>query len=367
MVFKLIKKAFGAVKDVFSGAAKTVKKQVSGIAKSVKKVVSGIVKAGKKVVGKVGKALGKLGPIGTIAIGFLAPYALGALAGSSIGWVSTIGKTLQAVQATAAAPFQAIGKVVGAGVSQLGGGLSTALGGSSTAIGTGIQTVTDKIVALTGYEGGKVMTEIGDVFKGVKNSWTSIGSDAVAPGLKTPSPEKDLGFKSGEYKLDTSDFSLKEKSKSLLDYDFESGTYSTDASKFTLSPPATTRLDVAQAITPEFSGAGSREDYILAGDEYATKPFLSTPTPSPTTTTSSTDKVAKAALKSLLSPSPVERSSIVLPTPNTDMLTNPTSPQGRGRGVGSSGFSFYAQQLTGLSPSEELAQQSYALLSRGYA
>ena len=64
-----------------------------GIKKTVKKIGKGI----KKVVGKVAKVFGKLGIVGQLALGFLMPYALGAMssfASAALGKVGTWSATL---------------------------------------------------------------------------------------------------------------------------------------------------------------------------------------------------------------------------------------------------------------------------------
>jgi len=64
-----------------------------GLKKGVKKIGKGI----KKVFGKVAKVFGKLGIVGQLALGFLMPYALGAMssfASAALGKVSTWSTTL---------------------------------------------------------------------------------------------------------------------------------------------------------------------------------------------------------------------------------------------------------------------------------
>ena len=64
-----------------------------GVKKTVKKIGKGI----KKVVGKVAKVFGKLGIVGQLALGFLMPYALGAMsnfASAALGKVGTWSATL---------------------------------------------------------------------------------------------------------------------------------------------------------------------------------------------------------------------------------------------------------------------------------
>ena len=69
----------------------------SKVWKGIKKVGKKIGKGIKKVFGKVASAFGKLGIVGQLALGFLMPYALGALsnfAGAALGKVGTWSATL---------------------------------------------------------------------------------------------------------------------------------------------------------------------------------------------------------------------------------------------------------------------------------
>ena len=111
-----------------SGVVKAVKKVVKGVGKAVKSVVKGVVKVAKKVVSTVGKVMGKLGPIGSIAIGMIAPYAIGAMAGSTTGWVSAIGKGLQTVGKVISAPMNALKAVGGNLLGSAASGLSPVAG-----------------------------------------------------------------------------------------------------------------------------------------------------------------------------------------------------------------------------------------------
>ena len=64
-----------------------------GLKKGVKKIGKGI----KKAFGKVAKVFGKLGIVGQLALGFLMPYALGAMsnfASAALGKVGTWSATL---------------------------------------------------------------------------------------------------------------------------------------------------------------------------------------------------------------------------------------------------------------------------------
>lgn len=153
---------------LFSSIKKAVKKIASPITKAVMKVTSKIVKVGKKIVKGIGRVAGKLGPLGMMAIGFIAPYAIGAMAGSSVGWVSTIGKTIQAAQAAVAAPFKALGQVAGAGAQKVGGMLAEgAAKMGMEGLSQGITSITENIVSTFGYKG--------DLTQGVKDIFSDVG------------------------------------------------------------------------------------------------------------------------------------------------------------------------------------------------
>lgn len=159
---KFLKKAGRAVGKVFKG-----------VGRAVKKVVSGIVKFGKKIVKGVGKVMGKLGPIGTLAVGIIAPYALGAIAGAGMGWVSTAAqKALEfgsLVKSAVAAPFKALGQVAGKGISALG-----------QSVGGKFATLTETMASKLGYTGGSVSEGIKNVFGEVGAKWDTLMTPASA-------------------------------------------------------------------------------------------------------------------------------------------------------------------------------------------
>lgn len=72
----------------FSKVFKGIKKGVKGIFKGIKKVVKPIGKLFKKVLKPFGKLANKLGPIGTMALMFIAPYALPAIWGAFGTWAA---------------------------------------------------------------------------------------------------------------------------------------------------------------------------------------------------------------------------------------------------------------------------------------
>ena len=172
---------------LFSG----IKKLFKGIGKVVKKVVSGVVKLGKKVVKGVGKVMGKLGPIGTIAIGILAPYALGAIAGANLGFLSTAAsKALEFgsfIKSAVAAPFKALGQVAGKGISTLG-----------QSVGGKFASITDKIATGLGYSGGSVSEGVKNIFGEVGTKWdVAVGKTATVENIASGAGALDTGVLSG--------------------------------------------------------------------------------------------------------------------------------------------------------------------------
>lgn len=105
---------------------------MSKVGKVFKKVFKGITKVVKKVVKSIGKVMNKLGPIGTIALSFIAPHAIGWMAAQNGTWIGTLGKAIQGVGQAISAPFKTI---VGAGKNLLGSALGSVSEGVTTLFG----------------------------------------------------------------------------------------------------------------------------------------------------------------------------------------------------------------------------------------
>ena len=132
------------------------KKIFKGIGKVFKKIGKGI----KKVAGKIGKAFGKLGIVGTIALGFLAPYALGAIS-------------------TWAGGLAASGNAFVAGFGKLVGAATKVIGGVGKAVGSVTEAVTSTISNIVGKVAGETLKTFGiDNFMGKDltqlDSWSQI-------------------------------------------------------------------------------------------------------------------------------------------------------------------------------------------------
>lgn len=93
-----------------SKLTKGIGKALKGIGKALKKTVKGVVKLGKKVLSGIGGFMGKLGPLGTIAIGMMMPYAIPAMQSSSIGWVQSLGNGLASAGSSIGGWIKGIGE-----------------------------------------------------------------------------------------------------------------------------------------------------------------------------------------------------------------------------------------------------------------
>ncbi len=163
----VVKKIKKVVKKIVKPITKVVKKVVKGIGKVAKKVWKGV----KKVAKGIGKAVKKMGPLASIAIGFIPGFqALWANAGI---W-GAIGKGAITGFVTSG------GKLKGALIGAAGGGLGYAANAGMSAYNKGVSalgenaSITDKISA--GFKSvGSSTTE------GVSNMFKSA-SDAVSTG-----------------------------------------------------------------------------------------------------------------------------------------------------------------------------------------
>lgn len=173
-----------------------------GINKIVHKVTDKVEDAGKKVAMKVGKVINKLGPIGMIAISFIAPYAIGLLA-SMGGVLGAIGTAIQAVGTAVMAPFKAAGalagKAIASGAKALGGAISNA---GAQSIGNFVVQQGTKIGEMLGGQGianktwgeaaGSAFKDVGVKFTQAQVQWDSAfgtnfsgraGSEVIGEGL----------------------------------------------------------------------------------------------------------------------------------------------------------------------------------------
>lgn len=337
----------------FSKIFKGVKKIFKGAAKLVKNVVKKVVDVGKKIVKGVGKVVGKLGPIGTIAIGFLAPYAIGAMAGMG-GWVGTIGQTLQAVGSTIAAPIKAVGQAIGAGINTMGTGLSTALGGSGSAIGQGVMSLTDKITGFLGYQGGSVVDGAKKIFGDVATQWGTIGTQSTtAIGDVATSATKQLSDVVGGDNIFSTEQAVSWDQNAASGIDLFAPKDAVTSPLTAINTEAPTNIfetggdNIFGMQANPFDPAYSAEQ-LAKIDVTKTEPSL-------------LDKV-KSGLSGLSMPK--------LPTPmgvvsgDTQGYGLASAEAGQSGGPGSRGRSFYAQGETGLMMTEDYLQRMNSLLGR---
>lgn len=355
-----------------SGVARAVKKVFKGVGKIVKKVVSGVVKLGKKIVQGVGKFMGKIGPIGTIAIGFLAPYAIGAMASSSIGWVSSIGKGLQAVGGLIKAPFQAAGQVLGKGVDFLGKGASSLFGGVDTMVGRGVGTLTDKITNFLGYNGGSVSENVKGIFS---DSMTKFDE-----AFKT-------NFSGTTGYAEMSPFGVSEGTMDAL-RSVDGATVSADSDVFKtlieeemdFAPPGYRPTGFYEgsaqheALLTQEKGTGFGSEPLFGRQQLASETLDALEDPFVRNVeaagydvpdreegfTSKASKALKSAFSGFASPSLQDSAWAGMSDPGSAYQGPLASAEAGGFGAGAR--SFYAQDRTGLMSSEDYAERAYNLL-----
>jgi|TARA_R110001632_G_scaffold37244_2_gene94143 hypothetical protein len=194
------------------GILKNLKKIVKGVGKRIRKIGRGL----KKIMAKIAKPFAKLGPLGSIALGMLMPWAAGAI------WTGMTGTTLTLANFGAQATLniasknlftKAVGYVM-KGVHWAASGVKTAYTNISTKISEGFTGLKNKAQ---------------EVF-GVKADAGDLVADAVKNG-----PEIDA---------------------TILDKNLAE-----QAREATLSPNATLGkpLDVSEAVSSEVSGKVAEE------------------------------------------------------------------------------------------------------------
>ncbi len=141
----------------FSGIFRGIKKAVKGVTKVVKKVVKSISKVGKKIwkgVKGIAKKISKLGPLASIAIGFI-PGFQGLWASSGIWGAMAKGAITGFITSG--------GKVKGALIGAVGGGIGYGLNAGINAYKQGVSTL---------GENATISEQITAGFKSVGNSTT---------------------------------------------------------------------------------------------------------------------------------------------------------------------------------------------------
>ena len=144
---------------------KSIKKIVKSVGKRIKKIGKGL----KKIMTKIAKPFAKLGPLGSIALGMLMPWAAGAIWSGMTGTTLTLANFGQvATGLTSAANTNLFTKAVGyvmKGVHWAASGVKTAYTNISTKIGEGFKGLKNKAQEVFG-----VNADAGDlVADAVKN------------------------------------------------------------------------------------------------------------------------------------------------------------------------------------------------------
>jgi len=144
---------------------KPFKKIIKGVGKAIKGVAKVLWKPIKAVLKPIGKFFGKLGPIGTIALGFLLP-GIGNIVGS---WLNGMGGAFQGLFQGMPRIFNAIGKVGNAiksaatwGSDMYGKTIGRVFDSVTGAIKGGIDTLTGGKATQFGDWLGKFTSDIGD-------------------------------------------------------------------------------------------------------------------------------------------------------------------------------------------------------------
>lgn len=334
------------------GAAKAIKSTAKGFSKVLGKVVKGVKKLGKGITKGVGKIMGKMGPIGTLAMGFVAPYAIGAIAAGGLGWASTaaqgIMNVMNTVKSVVATPFQALGNVVGKGVTSFG-----------QSVGGTFQTITDKVGSLLTSTGTTVEGGAKSMFGSLTDTAkSSLGMDAGSPLSSLSGAKQQFAMSPLEQGLSKAEgsFSLgfegagKAGSTSFFDSKALSGVQTAGKSGLGLGGTgkfAATNIDVADAITPDFKGAGTRAELLSRVDD-PTKGFME----AGQAQIGAGLSLPKFSMPSI--PMPQATAATPIDASGYDVMTAQT---GKGQGQGGLGESFIGQKESGLIDTEEFARR----------
>lgn len=230
----VVKGVTKAVKSVVGG----VKKVVKGVASGVKKLATGVAKGLNKVTGGL---LGKLGPIGTIAMGLLLPGIGSAFAGM---WTSA---------ATAATAYTGLGSGV---INAVGAGMqwaAQAAGAISGGVGKITSGITSTIKSGLEYLGGNVMKGAEYLFKGAQEF----------VGIKNPTSISDIGKWVGQKAQALNPF------KGTPTTDVQPGMFSSvetgaGVQNLAMSPVDPTKLGGYDMVTPMFDASGQSIGNALA-------------------------------------------------------------------------------------------------------
>ncbi len=167
---------------------KSIKKIVKSVGKRIKKIGRGL----KKIMAKIAKPFAKLGPLGSIALGMLMPWAAGAI------WTGMTGTTLTlanfgAQAATNIASKNLFTKAVGyvmKGVHWAASGVKTAYTNISTKISEGFTGLKNKAQEVFG-----VNADAGDLVADAVKNGPEIDTTILDKNLAEQAKEQSLGVK----------------------------------------------------------------------------------------------------------------------------------------------------------------------------
>ena len=167
---------------------KSLKKIVKSVGKRIKKIGRGL----KKIMAKIAKPFAKLGPLGSIALGMLMPWAAGAI------WTGMTGTTLTLANFGAQATLniasknlftKAVGYVM-KGVHWAASGVKTAYTNISTKISEGFAGLKNKAQEVFG-----VKADAGDLVADAVKNGPEIDATILDKNLAEQAKEQSLGVK----------------------------------------------------------------------------------------------------------------------------------------------------------------------------
>ena len=167
---------------------KSIKKIVKSVGKRIKKIGRGL----KKIMSKIAKPFAKLGPLGSIALGMLMPWAAGAI------WTGMTGTTLTLANFGAQATLnvasknlftKAVGYVM-KGVHWAASGVKTAYTNISTKISEGFTGLKNKAQEVFG-----VNADAGDLVADAVKNGPEIDTTILDKNLAEQAKEQSLGVK----------------------------------------------------------------------------------------------------------------------------------------------------------------------------
>lgn len=346
---------------IFSKIKRAFKKITSGIGRAIKKVVKGIGKVAKSILKPIGKVFGKLGPIGTLAIGFIVPWAVGAMATMG-GTIGAIGKGLQAVGKFATAPIRAAGKLVGNAVGAGAQAIGNAVG-TEGLFGQGINSITSKVANLVGYNGSGVTSGVTDIFRDAAVSMDSAFGTSLSPASTTRMTE----------------FGLSSSTMNALEAGANDGTLIQGGSEQFNILSEQDRMFALDNYNPSGLIENSEQYKMLAkqdagiggssgllGNKLAAETQQAAADSVGGEVVEPTNSLLSRITKGLGGLSPTTpATSLVIPTIGDTESAEFNPKVNLASQFGAQGRSFFGQDLTGLMDTELFSQKAFSLLGRG--